>query len=166
MKTNRARKVSCGNRRITSQRNLGLSNLSVIGRDDEITHHRELSASTQSVTLNRRDRDAIGFANPAYEMMKLLDHRVDFAGHVIGNLHAGGESTLSGSRKYRDLRSEIFNLRPRGVQFIQHFEVDDVQRRSIEHNTRDARAGMELNRRITHCSLPGGLPKPNGWCGP
>ena len=147
-----------------------MPDLGLAGGDDEIAHHGKLRAASEGVTMNCGDRDAVGFPDPPNEMMKLLDHAFDFSRHVIRDIHTSRKCPIAGRGENRHLGLQVLDLGPCGVQFIQHFKIDDVQRRTIQDNARDTRAGMKLNRRVAHGRLAGagwpgtagGFPKPNG----
>ena len=86
MESNRFRQVRNSDRRIASHRNLRLSQLRVIGGDDEITHHRKLRPAAQRVTVNCCNADAIRPANAKNDVVKLLEHGLDPAGRMIRDI--------------------------------------------------------------------------------
>jgi hypothetical protein len=65
---------------------------------------------------------------------------------MIGHIDAGRKGAIARPGNHRNLCPYIFDLRPRFIEFIQHLDIDHIQRRAIQDNARNARAGMKPNR--------------------
>src|SRR5436190_21724208 len=98
MKSNGSRQMGDRNRRITSERNLRLADLRIVGSNDEIAHHCQLCAASESVSVNRRDRDAVRSSNAKNHAVESLKRRFDLVRGMIGYIDAGRKRALTRCR--------------------------------------------------------------------
>ena len=169
MKSYRTGQARGGYGWIAAERNFWLADPCVVRCNDQVTHDRKFGTATERVSVNRRNADAVGFADLQKDVMKFCNHLIDLARDMIRNVHASRERLVPCTRDHNDLCSDVFDLPPRRTQLVHHFQINDVQGRTIQDNARQARARMKFDCREPHGrlltgGLPGGAPA-NGTFG-
>src|SRR5207247_3431913 len=96
-------------------------------------------------------------ANPADDTVKLAEHRFRFFGHMVPHIDPRGKRTVAFPGKHHDLNLEFIGLVEGGIQLINHFDRNDIERRTIEDDAGHAWSRIKLNRRIGARHLPSGL---------
>src|SRR4051812_23581606 len=105
--------------RVATQSDLGLPDLCVICRNNKITHHGQLSASAEGMSVDSGNADAVGFADAQDKTMKLLQRLFNLAGRVVGDLDACREGSITDAGDDYNLRFDVLDFRPDIVQLIQ-----------------------------------------------
>jgi len=144
-KTNQLRQSNQGDRRKAAQLNLRLAELRRLRRYDEIAKRGKFHAAAKAVAVNHGDFHAIRVRKTAEYSMNRGQHFPDAPGDMVGYVSAGGKRLGPRALKHQEIALGQ-NALQRRIQRPHHWNIENIQRRTIQRDPRGALFNFCLDR--------------------
>ncbi len=144
-RTQQHRQEHSRHRRKATELDFRLAEAGGVGGHHKIAEGGKLHSTAQAVAAHGRDGNPISAPELAKDAMETAQHFRHAVGGVVAHIHAGGESALAAGENQEAQMGRSGQGVERRIQLLHGRNVQDVQGRAIENDSRHRAVAADLN---------------------